>query len=84
MGVIMTHKEFYYWLEGYLHEKKISSYDEAATFLLVIKEKMNEVKEVSPFFPNSRTTIPIQIPTPHNPFKEDGYDDLGTPPKIVM
>jgi hypothetical protein len=84
MGVIMTHKEFYYWLEGYLHEKKISSYDEAVTFLLVIKEKMNEVKEVSPFFPNSRTTIPIQIPVPNNPFKDDGYDDLGAPPKIVM
>lgn len=80
----MTHKEFYYWLEGYLHEKKISSYDEAATFLLVIKEKMNEVKEVSPLFPSSRTTVPIQIPIPNNPFKDDGYDDLGTPPKIVM
>jgi hypothetical protein len=45
---------------------------------------MNEVKEVSSLFPNSRTTIPIQIPAPKNPFKDDGYDDLGTPPKIVM
>ena len=84
----MTHKEFYFWLEGYLHEKKISSYDDAATFLLVIKEKMNEVKEIDPFFSNPRNVVPqlqpITIPTPKNPFKDDGYDDLGIPPKIVM
>jgi hypothetical protein len=46
---------------------------------------MQEVKDVDPFFPHPKTLInPIQIPTPHNPFKEDGYDDLGSPPKIVM
>jgi hypothetical protein len=69
----MTHKEFYFWLEGYLHDKKISSYDEAATFLLVIKEKMNEVKDIDPFFPNPRTVVPklqpISVPTPKNPFE---------------
>jgi hypothetical protein len=80
----MTHKEFYFWLEGYLHNKKISSYDDAATFLSVIKEKMEEVKDVDPFFSNPRTVVPhlqpISIPVPKNPFditceKEDFRND---------
>ena len=73
----MTHKEFYIWLEGYLTERNNE-------LTKPIIEKMGEVNDVDPFFPNPRTVVPIQVPTPHNPFKEDGYDDLGTPPKIVM
>jgi hypothetical protein len=76
----MTHKEFYIWLEGYLHGKL----ENKNIGIAPIVEKMQEVKDVDPFFPNPRTVVPIQVPTPHNPFKEDGYDDLGTPPKIVM
>jgi hypothetical protein len=48
---------------------------------------MREVKDVDPFFPRPRTITPPTfepIPVAPNPFKEDGYDDLGTPPKIVM
>ena len=48
---------------------------------------MNEVKDVDPFFPNPSTIVPHRfepVPVPSNPFKDDGYDDLGTPPKIVM
>ncbi len=77
----MTHKEFYIWLEGYLYGKLENKHIDISP----IVEKMGEVKDVDPFFPHPRTMVePIRIPTPHNPFKEDGYDDLGTPPKIVM
>lgn len=83
----MTHKEFYFWLEGYLHSKNNLSYNELAVFIDTVKDKMKNVKDVDPFFSNPRTIIPHKfepIPVPHNPFKEDGYDDLGSPPKIVM
>jgi hypothetical protein len=75
----MTHKEFYFWLEGYLHEKKISSYDEAATFLLVIKEKMNQVKDIQ----NELIKItPFErIPMPVNPLPKN--DDPYKPPYEV-
>jgi hypothetical protein len=77
----MTYKEFYIWLEGYLHGK---INDENVNINPII-DKMLKVKDVDPFFPHPRTMVePINIPTPHNPFKEDGYDDLGSPPKIVM
>ena len=77
---MITHKEFYIWLEGYLYGRL----EDKHIPITPIVEKMNEVKDVDPFFSNSRATIPIQIPRPNNPFKDDGYDDLGTPPKIVM
>jgi len=77
----MTYKEFYIWLEGYLYGKL----ENKNIDIVPIVEKMKKVKDVDPFFPHPKTLInPIQIPTPHNPFKEDGYDDLGSPPKIVM
>ncbi len=70
----ITHKEFYFWLEGYLHDKKISSYDDAATFLQIIKEKMKDVKDVDPFFPDPRIVVPPKFepaPIPIYPPKED-------------
>ena len=76
----MTHKEFYFWLKGYLHGKSEDN-------ISPIIEKMGEVKDIDPFFPNPSTIVPHRfepVPVPSNPFKEDGYDDLGTPPKIVM
>jgi len=80
----MTHKEFYFWLEGYLHDKKISSYDEAATFLLVIKEKMSEVKDVENVFPRISRNID---PSPFNPIimplKDNGSDPYAPPFKIT-
>jgi hypothetical protein len=77
----MTHKEFYIWLEGYLHGK----FNDENVDINPIVDKMLKVKDVDPFFPRPRIIVdPINIPTPHNPFKEDGYDDLGSPPKIVM
>jgi hypothetical protein len=79
----MTHKEFYFWLEGYLHDKKISSYDDAATFLLAIKEKMNDVKEVDPFFPNPRTTVPSPFNPIIMPLKDNDSDPYEPPFKIT-
>lgn len=83
----MNHREFYFWLEGFLQNKRNLSYDELAVFIDTVKDKMKEVKDADPFFPNPRTIVPRRfepVPVPSNPFKDDGYDDLGTPPKIVM
>jgi hypothetical protein len=78
----MTHKEFYIWLEGYLTGKLENKHINISP----IVEKMQEVKEIDPFFSNPKNNVPRfePIPIPPNPFKDDGYDDLGRPPKIVM
>jgi hypothetical protein len=79
----MTHKEFYIWLEGYLHGK----INDKNVDINPIVDKMLEVKDVDPFFSNPKITAPKKFepaPIPSNPFKDDGYDDLGSPPKIVM
>lgn len=78
----MTHKEFYIWLEGYLHGKLENKNIDIAP----IVEKMQEVTDVDPFFSNPKINVPRfePVPIPPNPFKDDGYDDLGRPPKIVM
>ena len=79
----MTHKEFYIWLDGFMTNRRWTVIQQID--IETIQEKMHEVKDVDSFFPNPRTMVePIHIPTPHNPFKEDGYDDLGSPPKIIM
>jgi len=79
----MTHKEFFYWLEGYLSvrdEKFTSNID-----VEKIRQKMKEVEVekqsiITEFL--SKTRNPIQQ-MPINPVKSD-EDDLGKPPKIVM
>lgn len=78
----MTHKEFFAWLEGYLEGNRDDKFVDPRP----IVKKMEEVKDIDPFFSNPKINVPRfePIPIPHNPFKEDGYDDLGTPPKIVM
>lgn len=82
----MNHREFYFWLEGFLQNKRNLSYDELAVFIDTVKDKMKDVKDVDPFFSNPKINVPRfePVPIPPNPFKEDGYDDLGTPPKILM
>ena len=80
---MISYKEFYFWLEGYLHGKL----EDKNIDISPIIEKMKEVKDIDPFFPRPRTITPPTfepIPVAPNPFKDDGYDDLGTPPKIVM
>ena len=54
-----------------------------------IVEKMQEVKDVDPFFPNPPTTIPKSFnPKSFNRIKVPLFnadeDELGKPPKIVM
>lgn len=78
---MLSYKEFYIWLEGYLTDKTEIIYFEP------ILKKMKAVKDVDPFFPNPSKIVPHRfepVPVPSNPFKDDGYDDLGVPPKIVM
>jgi hypothetical protein len=78
---MLSYKEFYIWLQGYLTDKSENIDIEP------ILKKMVEVKDFDPFFPHPRTiTQPTfePIPVAPNPFKDDGYDELGTPPKIVM
>lgn len=63
----MTHKEFYIWLEGYLHGKLENKNVEIGP----IVQKMGQVKESNQpgiFDPN-------RIPIPVNPFpiKDDPY-----------
>jgi hypothetical protein len=64
----MTHKEFYIWLEGYL----CGRLEDEHTPITPIVQKMGEVKDNDPFFPNPRTVVPqlqpISVPTPKNPF----------------
>ena len=76
----MTHKEFYFWLEGYLHGRLENEHIK----ITPIVEKMGEVKDVDPFFSTTRNVVPhlqpISIPTPKNPFditckKEDFRND---------
>jgi hypothetical protein len=63
----MTHKEFYIWLEGYLHGKL----EDRNIDIAPIVEKMNLVKE------DYKIGIaePFRIPIPVNPFpiKDDPY-----------
>jgi len=64
----MTHKEFYIWLEGYLHGKLENKHIDIAP----IVEKMAQVKEER----TKSNLLPFQhIPIPVNPFpiKDDPY-----------
>ena len=77
----MTYKEFYIWLDGYLHGKLENKHIDIAP----IVEKMGEVSE-EPVFDIDKwkhlsskqiSSLPITI-------KPDDNDELGKPPKIVM
>ena len=70
----MTHKEFYIWLEGYLTGKLENKHIDIAP----IVEKMNEVKDVDPFFPHPRTTVPSPFNPIITPLKNN--DDPHKPP----
>ena len=70
----MTHKEFYFWLEGYLTGKL----EDKNIDISPIVEKMNEVKDVDPFFPNPRTTVPSPFNPVIMPLKNN--DDPYKPP----
>ena len=63
----MTYKEFYFWLEGYLHGRL----EDEKLDIVPIVEKMNLVKEDNKI----GITEPYRIPIPVNPFpvKDDPY-----------
>lgn len=70
----MTHKEFYFWLEGYLHGRL----EGKQIPITPIVEKMNEVKDIDPFFPEHKSITKqpleiINIPTPKNPINIDDF-----------
>jgi hypothetical protein len=69
----MTHKEFYFWLEGYLHGRL----EDERLEISPIIEKMKEVKEVN----QSGMFDPNRIPIPVNPFPVT--DDPYRPPYEV-
>jgi hypothetical protein len=71
---MITHKEFYFWLEGYLTGKL----EDKNIDILTIAKKMNEVKDVDPFFPNPRTTVPSPLNPIIMPLKNN--DDPHKPP----
>ena len=70
----MTHKEFYIWLEGYLTGKL----EDKNIDISPIVEKMNEVKDVDPFFPDPTITVPSPFNPVIMPLKKD--DDPYKPP----
>ena len=71
----MTHKEFYIWLEGYLHGKLENKHIDIAP----IVEKMGEVKEdiVKPLIKTYE-----QIPVPINPLPKTN-DPYKSPYEIT-
>ena len=76
----MTHKEFYFWLEGYLHGRLEDEHISIAP----IVEKMNEVKDVENIFPRiSRTTAPSPFNPIIIPLKDNGSDPYESPFKIT-
>jgi hypothetical protein len=72
---MITHKEFYFWLEGYLTGKL----EDKNIDISPIVEKMNEVKDNENIFPRiSRTTVPSPFNPVIMPLKKD--DDPYKPP----
>jgi hypothetical protein len=63
----MTHKEFYIWLQGYLHGKL----EDKNIDIAPIVEKMDSVKESNKI----DISEPFRVPIPVNPFpvKDDPY-----------
>jgi hypothetical protein len=65
----MTHKEFYIWLDGFMTNRKWTSFTQVD--IETIQEKMKKVKENT----NIGIAEPYRIPVPVNPFpiKDDPY-----------
>jgi hypothetical protein len=76
---MLSYKEFYIWLEGYLTGKL----EDKNIDISPIVEKMNDVKEVDPFFPNPRTTVPSPFNPIIMPLKDNDSDPYEPPFKIT-
>ena len=79
----MTHKEFYFWLDGFLTNRNFTNIKESD--IDSIKDKMKQVKGELDFnvekYTGHKSTYPFN---PINPIIGGVNDDLGYPPKIVM
>jgi len=64
---MLSYKEFYFWLEGYLHGKLENVHIDISP----IVEKMSQVGEIEKF----GIAEPLRVPIPVNPFpiKDDPY-----------
>ena len=74
----MTHKEFYIWLEGYLHGKLENKHID----ITPIVEKMQTVTDERSIGIAKPLTVPIPInPIPSHPYgpKPPFYPGIGTP-----
>jgi hypothetical protein len=72
---MLSYKEFYIWLEGYLTGKL----EDKNIDISPIVEKMNEVKDIDPFFPHPRTTVPSPFNPIIMPLKDNGSDPHKPP-----
>lgn len=80
---MLNHKEFFFWLDGYLTNRSWTVVKESD--IDVIKEKMKEVKGELDFDVNKNKVHKLTYPfNPINPIIGGVNDDLGYPPKIVM
>jgi len=73
----MTHKEFYIWLEGFMTNRDwvmIKQVD-----IETIQEKMKEVKDYDPFFPNPKTNPPSPFNPIIMPLKDNDSDPYKPP-----
>ncbi len=78
---MLTYKEFYIWMEGYLAGRLESK----TIDITPIVEKMGQVKDDLEFDNNKYKVQKLTNPfNPINPIIGGDKDDLGYPPKIVM
>lgn len=77
---MITYKEFYVWLEGYLYGKLENEHIDITPII----EKMNQVKDEFNIdeFKHLRKLDRVLDPITIRPNRDN--DDLGKPPKIVM
>jgi hypothetical protein len=77
----MNYKEFYFWLEGYLHGRL----ENKNIPITPIVEKMSNVKDENGFDLDKFRYLgdrPNPLIAPN--YKPINDDELGTPPRIVM
>ncbi len=75
---MLSYKEFFLWLDGYLTNKLENKVIEISPII----EKMGQVKDESPISKIERNIYyPPSIPV--NPIRRED-DDLGRPPRIIM
>jgi len=80
---MLSYKEFYIWLEGFMTNRDWTVIKESD--IESILEKMKQVKDekeslISEFITKTKRLPPQVLPI----FPKKDNDDLGNPPKIVM